>query len=163
MKNLNTKSLLVITLVFSSVFAMPIAVMGQDTEYNDQFVLDQFDEGIFDGFRNGFGALFGEHLGYGGKILGALFETLFLQGMNLSKFEMLNNVFVLSANRSHLIPGGTYDFDLQGDTEDIYLAPHEYNELIHNLKEEFSGIIFDVESAIIDKEEIFPCKKLIFE
>ena len=49
MKNLNTKSLLVITLVFSSVFAMPIAVMGQDKEYNDQFVFDQFDEGLFDG------------------------------------------------------------------------------------------------------------------
>jgi hypothetical protein len=130
MKNLNTKSLLVITLVFSSLFAMPIAAMGQETEYNDQFVLNQFDEGIFDGFRSGFGALFGNHLGYGGKILGTLFETLFLQGMNLTKFEMLDNVFVLSANRSHLIPGGTYNFALEDDTEDIYLAPHEYNELI---------------------------------
>ncbi|MFX0024753.1 MAG: hypothetical protein ACFE9S_20765, partial [Candidatus Hermodarchaeota archaeon] len=130
MKNLNTKSLLVITLVFSSLFAMPIAVMGQEKEYNDQFVLNQFDEGIFDSFRNGFGAIFGDHLGYGGKILGSLFETLFLQGLNLTKFEMLDNVFVISANRSHLIPGGTYNFNLEGDTEDIYFAPHEYNMII---------------------------------
>ncbi|MFX1389006.1 MAG: hypothetical protein ACFE9Z_02970 [Promethearchaeota archaeon] len=125
MKNLNTKSLLVLTIVCASVFAMPTVVMGQEKDYNDIFDINQFDEGIFDGFRGGFGALFGDHLGYGGKIIGSIFETLFLQGLNLSKHEMLGSTFVLSANRTHT-EQGTYDFVAEDDTMDIYIAPEDY-------------------------------------
>ena len=46
MKNLNTKSIMVITIVFSSVFTMPIAVMGQENEYNN--VLDRASEMLDD-------------------------------------------------------------------------------------------------------------------
>ncbi|MFX1593565.1 MAG: hypothetical protein ACFFCL_12815, partial [Promethearchaeota archaeon] len=130
MKNLNTKSLMVLTIFCTSFLAMPMAVLGQEKDYNDGFIFNQFDEGIFDAFRGGFGDIFGNHLGYGGKILGSLFETLFLQGLSLTKYEMLENVFVLSANRSHIIPGGVYRFEDENDTQDIYFAPDEYNALI---------------------------------
>jgi len=125
MKNLNTKAIMVITIVLTSVFTMPMVVMGDEKDYDDTFNLDQVEVGIFDGFRGGFGAIFGNHMGYGGKILGAIFETLFLQGLNLTKHEMLGNVFVLSANRTHY-ERGTYNFADEHDTQDIYFAPHEY-------------------------------------
>lgn len=123
MKNLNTKSLMVFAILLSSVVAMPMVAMGQEND--DPFNFDQVDVGIFDGFRGGFGAIFGDHLGYGGKILGSLFETLFLQGLNLTKHEMLGNVFVLSANRTSY-ERGTYNFDDEGDIRDIYVAPPDY-------------------------------------
>lgn len=125
MKNLNTKSLMVITIVFTSIIAMPMVVMGQEKDNDDVFKINQVDVGIFEGFRGGFGALFGNHLGYGGKILGSIFNTLFLQGLNLTSLEMLDNVFVLSANRTHY-KRGTYNFAAEGDVRDIYPVPHEY-------------------------------------
>ncbi|UCD01033.1 MAG: hypothetical protein JSV23_09125 [Promethearchaeota archaeon] len=128
MKNLNTKSLMVITIVFTSVLSMPMVVMGQEKDYDDIFNIDQVNVGIFEGFRGGFGAIFGNHLGYGGKILGSIFETLFLQGLNLTSHEMLDNVFVLSANRTHRIPMGKYNFAAENDSREIYFAPHEYND-----------------------------------
>ncbi|MFX1452173.1 MAG: hypothetical protein ACFFCM_15155 [Promethearchaeota archaeon] len=125
MKNLNTKSLLVVTILFTSVFALPAFAMAQEKDYDDVFNFDQMDVGIFEGFRGGFGAIFGDHLGYGGKILGKIFETLFLQGLNLSKHEMLGSTFVLSANRT-FHERGTYNFADEQDTRDIYLAPPNY-------------------------------------
>ena len=123
MKILNTKSLMVITIVLSSVFAMPMVAFGQETD--DPFNFDQVDEGIFEGFRRGFGAIFGDHLGYGGKILGSIFEALFLKDLNLSKYEMLGSTLVLSANRTHR-ERGTYNFDNEGDIRDIYVFPQKY-------------------------------------
>jgi hypothetical protein len=128
MKNLNTKSLMIITIVLSSVVAMPMVAVAQDKEYNDVFNFNQVDVGIFDGFRGGFGALFGNHLGYGGQILGSMFEALFLNDFNLSKFEMLGNTFVISVNRTFR-KHGTYNFDDEGNTLDIYPFPQEYVEM----------------------------------
>jgi hypothetical protein len=128
MKNLNTKSLLVVTIIFSSVFALPTLTMAQEKDYSDVFNFDQVNVGIFEGFRGGFGALFGDHLGYGGKILGSIFQTLFLQGLNLSKHEMLGSTFVLSANRTYH-ERGTYNFDAEQDNKDIYIAPQNYLNL----------------------------------
>jgi len=125
MKNLNTKSIMIITIVFSSVFTMPIAVMGQENEFNDVLDVNQIDVGIFQGFMGGFGGIFSNHLGYGGHILGSIFETIFLQGLNLSKHEMLGNTFVLSANRTHT-ERGTYNFESEFDQRDVYLAPMDY-------------------------------------
>ena len=72
MKNLNTKSLMVITIVIASVFTMPMAVMGQEKESNDTFNLDQVNAGLFTGFQGGFGAIFSNNLGYARQILGSV-------------------------------------------------------------------------------------------
>ena len=125
MKNLNTKSIMVITIVFSSVFTMPIAVMGQENEYNNVLNVNQLDVGLFQGFMGGFGGIFSNHLGYGGQILGSIFETIFLQGLNLSNYEMLGNTFVLSANRTQ-IERGTYNFANEFNQRDVYFAPMKY-------------------------------------
>ena len=154
MKNLNTKSLMVITIVFSSVLAMPMVAIGQEKDYDEIFNFDQADVGIFEGFRGGFGAIFGNYLGYGGKILASLFETLFLQGLNLTSHEMLDNIFVLSANRTHHIPMGTYNFTAENDTRDIYFAPHEYNDVIPSI----TGMLpTDVGHAycVVEKQGVF--------
>ncbi|MFX1574131.1 MAG: hypothetical protein ACFFB0_15410 [Promethearchaeota archaeon] len=130
MKNINTKSLMVCTILFVSIFTMPMLVVGQE---NDNAIdLDQFgggDIGIFEGFQGGIGGLF-SGLGYGGNMLGYLFQMLFLQGLNLSQHEMLDNVFVLSANTSHKIRQADYNFHNEGDDTEIVLAPPQYNKYI---------------------------------
>ena len=130
MKSINTKSLMIFTILFTSIIAMPMVVNGQQATPDNTFEFDQINVGIFDGFRGGFGALFGQHLGYGGKILESIFGMLFLQGLNLTSHEMLDNVFVLSANRTTHITGETYDFAVENDESEIYFAPHEYNNII---------------------------------
>ena len=133
MKNINTKSLMVSIIIFVSIFTMPMLVVGQENNTDDAIDLDQFvggGPGIFEGFQGGFGALFGQNLGYGGSILGYLFQMLFLQGLNLSKHEMLDNVFVLSANTTHRIQRAEYNFYNERDEREIVLAPPEYNEYI---------------------------------
>ncbi|MFX1431847.1 MAG: hypothetical protein ACFFCY_16900 [Promethearchaeota archaeon] len=155
MKNLNTKSLMVITIIFSSVFVMPMAVFGQEKDYDDVLDLNQVDVGIFEGFSGGFGALFGNHLGYGGRILGSIFEALFLNDFNLSKFEMLGSTFVLSVNRTFR-EYGTYNFDDELDTRDIYVFPQEYvdnpeNELITGVTSTNMGHAY----CIVDKHGEF--------
>ncbi len=126
MKRINTKSLMIFTILLASIVSMPMIVNGQQGTPDNTFGIDQFNFGIFDGFRGGFGALFGQHLGYGGKILESIFGMLFLQGLNLTSHEMLDNVFVLSANRTAHITG-VYDFAIENDETEIYFAPHEYN------------------------------------
>ena len=123
MKNLNTKSLMVITIVFTSVFAMPMVVMGQEEDIDNLIDFDQVDEGIFDGFRKGFGRIFGT-LGHMGDILGTLFSLLFFEGLNFSSHEMLENVFVLSANVTE-IESGTIDFGAM-ESRDYYYLPKDY-------------------------------------
>ncbi|MFX1325661.1 MAG: hypothetical protein ACFE8N_11940, partial [Promethearchaeota archaeon] len=56
-------------------------------------------------------------------------EVLFLQGLNLSARETLDNVFVLSANKTehHY---GTFDFTSEGVDSDIYFAPEDYNDML---------------------------------
>ncbi len=125
MKNLNTKSIMVISIVLASSFTMPIVAMGQENDNGDIFNIDQVDIGIFERFKGGFGAIFSDYLGYGGSILGSVFETLFLQGLNLTKYEILGSVFVLSANRTHH-EQGTYNFDDELDTRDEYIAHPDY-------------------------------------
>ncbi len=138
MKNINTKSLMVSTIIFVSIFTMPMLVVGQENNTDDAFDLDQFADGgpgIFEGFQGGFGGLFGG-LGYGGNMLGYLFQTMFLQGLNLSKHEMLDNVFVLSANTTHRVKRAEYNFYNERDEREIVLAPPVYNDLIENITKE---------------------------
>jgi len=133
MKSVNTKSLMVVTILFISIIATPMVVMG--AYVNDDNEINQFggiggiggDVGIFEGFQGGFGGLFGENLGYGGNILGSVFEMLFLQGLNLSAHEKLESVFVLSANRTHRIQGEIHRFN---NEREIVIAPPEYNRAV---------------------------------
>ena len=129
MKNINTKSLMVSTIIFVSIFTMPMLVVGQENNTDDFIDFDQVADGgagIFESFQGGFGGLFGG-LGYGGNMLGYLFQTLFLQGLNLSKHEMLDNVFVLSANTTVQREISSYSYE---NELELVLAPPEYNDLI---------------------------------
>ena len=147
MKNLNTKSLMVITIVLTSVFSMPMMALGEEKSLDDNLSVNQVDAGIFEGFRQGFGGIFGNHLGYGGKILETVFQMLMLQGMNLTSHEMLDNVFVLSANQSRRIPVGTHNFSTEGDERETYFAPFEYDLYMRNftnVKLNESGIAYCV-------------------
>jgi len=123
MKSINTKSLMIFTILLVSIASMPIMVNGQDITTDDVFDFDQVDVGIFDGFRGGFGALFG-NLGYAGGILGSIFNTLFLKGLNLSSHETLSNVYVLSANTTRTI-SGTKVFGPENEKE-YYFLPNDY-------------------------------------
>ena len=124
MKNLNTKAIMVITIVLTSVFTMPMMVMGEEKDYDDTINLDQVDAGIFDGFRGGFGGIFSNNLGYAGKILGSVFETLLLQGLDLGSHETLDNVYVLSANTTRTISGNK-TFTAENNKE-YYFLPNDY-------------------------------------
>ncbi|MFX1365604.1 MAG: hypothetical protein ACFFCE_06445 [Promethearchaeota archaeon] len=124
MKNLNMKSLMVITIVVTSVFTMPMAVLGQEKDYNNDLNLNQVDAGIFDGFRGGFGSIFSNNLGYAGQILGTVFEALLMQGLNLTKHEKMDSVYVLSANTTRTI-SGIKDFD-SGNNKEYYYLPNDY-------------------------------------
>ncbi|MFX0135646.1 MAG: hypothetical protein ACFFDN_18525 [Candidatus Hodarchaeota archaeon] len=122
MKNLNTKSLLVIMIVFSSFLGMPMVAMGQEGNLDDPIDFDQFGPELFSGFRKGFGGIFSA-LGHTGEILGTLFQLLFFEGLDFSQHEMLENVFALSANVTHT-ENGTIDFGA-GVTE-YYFLPEDY-------------------------------------
>ncbi|NVM36268.1 MAG: hypothetical protein HWN81_11790 [Candidatus Lokiarchaeota archaeon] len=124
MKNLNTKSLMVITIVITSIFTMPMAVMGQEKDYDDTFNLNQVDVGLFDGFRGGFGAIFSNNLGYAGQILGSVFEALLMQGLNLTKHEEMESVYILSANTTRTISGVRRYTSV--NNKDYYFLPNDY-------------------------------------
>ncbi|MFX1280403.1 MAG: hypothetical protein ACFFA3_13425 [Promethearchaeota archaeon] len=123
MKSINTKSLMIFTILFVSIGSMPLAVNGELNTTDDNYGFDQ-DVGIFDGFRGGFGALFGENLGYAGAILGTVFQTILLQGLDLNSHETLKNVYVLSANTTRHI-SGTKNFT--GTEKEYYYFPRDYN------------------------------------
>jgi len=124
MKNLNTKTIMVITIVLTSVFAMPAVAMGQEKDYDDTFNINQLDVGIFQGFLGGFGGIFRSNLGYAGEILGTIFETLLTQGLDLEKQEKLQSVYVLSANTTRTI-SGVRTFG-PGNDKEYYFLPNDY-------------------------------------
>ena len=76
MKRIDTKSLMVFTILFASIISMPMVVNGQQNTPDNTFEFDQIDVGIFQGFIGGFGGIFSNNLGYAGQILGTIFETL---------------------------------------------------------------------------------------
>ena len=124
MKRIDTKSLMVFTILFASIISMPMVVNGQLGTSDTTFELDQIDPGIFQGFRQGFGNLFSQNLGYAGRILGSIFEMLLLQGLNLSSHETLDNVYVLSANTTKRITGNvTFT---PANNKEYYFLPNDY-------------------------------------
>ncbi|KKK40848.1 MAG: hypothetical protein Lokiarch_47890 [Candidatus Lokiarchaeum sp. GC14_75] len=154
MKRNNTKTLMVFTILFASAISMPMVVSAQENANEDSFRANRVGVGLLQGFQGGFGALFGQNMGYGGKILESIFNLLFLQDWNLTAHEMLGNVFVLSVNRSVRITGETYNFADENDQREIYFAPHEYNDLIAPLTNNTLGN-FGHAYCIVEKEGEF--------
>ena len=154
MKNLNTKSLMVFTILFFSILSSPMIVMGQNKNRDDGINFDQIGPGVFQGFQGGFGAIFGDNLGYGGNILGTVFKMLFLQGLNLTAHEMLDNVFVLSANQTRTIQRNTYNFRNERDDREIVLAPPGYNRAIEAISNATGTDYGDAYCAIEKNGEI---------
>lgn len=108
MSKINTKSLMVLSIVSLSLISMPIMVMGAQNQ-DDSSPLQQPGPGFIQGFTGGFGNLFANPLlGKGGEILGTIFKLLFMQGLNFTHYEMLNNVFVLSATEEENTTGTRY-------------------------------------------------------
>jgi len=131
MKKVNTKTLMVLTLMVGSFIATPMMVAGYD--YDNDYTFDQL--GITDpsqvvmGFSGGLGSIF-RGLGYGGNLLGTVFEMLLMQTLtNFSAKETLPGVYVMSAveERSY---NATRNF---GDgVPEHYMVPYEYYEGLGN-------------------------------
>ncbi|MFO8020583.1 MAG: hypothetical protein R6U96_18315 [Promethearchaeia archaeon] len=124
MKKLNVKGLMIVVLFVSGLLAAPTFAMGQEED-------DTIEEdpaagaGMYDAFTGGFGNMFNT-LGYGGNLIGKVFQTLFMQGLTLEEQETLDNVFVLSANETQT-QNGTIDFE-DGESDRFYLPQNdEYN------------------------------------
>lgn len=119
MKKINYKGLMVLTIIVASAFAMPTYSKAQPSTSQ---VPDEIGLGQIRNFGAGFGSLLGG-LGYGGQLLGEVFATLFMQGLdNLSKFEVIENTFVMSASRERNITR-THEAN---NEEEIYYLPYEY-------------------------------------
>ena len=119
MKNINFKTLMVATLFIVSMIYFPLMVLGQD-EGDDVEESEQY--GAFEGFHGGFGGIFSENLGYGGNIIGSLFEMLLLDGVDLEEHETIDHTYVLSASKEEIYEG-SYDFEKEGDSMEIVYLP----------------------------------------
>lgn len=122
MKNVNFKALMVATLFIVSMIYFPLIAFGQGEEGDVDEDSEQY--GAFEGFHGGFGGIFRENMGYGGNILGTLFEMLLLDGVDLDEHEELESVYVLSATVDELYTGN-YSFEEQKDTEEIHYLSFE--------------------------------------
>jgi hypothetical protein len=126
MKNINTKALMVVVLFVASAVATPMMVSGYD--YEDDYIYDQFGitdpSGLISAFQGGFGSLF-SGFGYGGNLLGVVFEMLLMQTLtNFSQKQILPGVWEISASIED-----EYNFtrNYSGEHE-IYTIPYEYNQ-----------------------------------
>ena len=73
LKNTNPKTLMLIAILITSLIAFPTMVFAQ--EEGDGEGEDEDDQaGAFEGFHGGFGGVFSENMGYGGDLIGRLFE-----------------------------------------------------------------------------------------
>jgi len=108
MKILNLKPFLIATILIVSIFSMPIMALGQETREEEDY--EKSDEyGAFDNFHGGFGNIFSDNMGYGGELLGILFEMLLLDGVDLEEKETLESTYVLSASIEEVYEGN-YSF-----------------------------------------------------
>jgi hypothetical protein len=120
MKDINTKAIMVVSIIVLSAIAMPVMATAQPpggSEIGEREMI-----GMYRGFTGGFGGLFSA-LGYGGNLIGKIFEMLLMQGLDYGEHEVLENVFVLSANEDHTFTG-IHEF--KGRPE-IYILPRGYD------------------------------------
>ena len=128
MKKKNTKVFLVITIMVASFSVAPMMVAGYDYD-NDDYNLDQMGisgpEDLMHIF-GGLGSMFGR-IGYGGKILGRVFEMLLMDEIltDFSQNEVMPGVYVISAfSEEHY--NGTRHFG--NGTIEHYLPHYGYNQ-----------------------------------
>jgi len=123
MKKVSTKTLMVLTLMVASFAATPMMVVGDNYDF-DQAPGITDPEDLMEIF-GGFGSMFGG-LGYGGQIIGRVFDMLLMQTLtNFSQTEIIPGVYVLSAFSEETF-NGTRDFGT--GTYEYYLPTHEYNQ-----------------------------------
>ncbi|MBD3256237.1 MAG: hypothetical protein GF383_14155 [Candidatus Lokiarchaeota archaeon] len=123
---MNIKSIMVITFLVVSTISIPMMAYGQQQREED-FDEDEGQAGAFQDFRGGFGGVFSENMGYGGDLIGSLFEMLLLDGLDLEDHETLESVYVLSASKEEEY-SGNYDFEKEEDTVDIHYLPQRDEE-----------------------------------
>ena len=122
MKSVNFKALMVATFFIVSMIYFPLIAFGQEGEGDDEDYDESEQYGVFEDFHGGFGGIFRDNMGYGGNILGTLFEMLLLDGVDLEEHEELESVFVLSASKDDLYEGN-YSFVEEDDTQEIKYLP----------------------------------------
>ena len=124
MKNINTKALMVITLMLASFIAAPVMVSAKENDGELDFT-QVGGEGFIAGFESLLGGIFGG-MGQAGKLLGAVFSMLFAQTLeNFSGAEILDNVYALSASTIETYNGTKTFWD---HSFEIYPLPYEYNQ-----------------------------------
>ena len=122
MSKINAKALMFLSIFMSSIIAIPTMSMGLDTQNNIK-LSDDDERGLVEEFQGGFGKALGR-FGPGGKILGEVFNMLFLNAFkNIESSEMMNGVFVLNAYNEST--SYREDSVLNKET-DIYYLPEEY-------------------------------------
>ena len=127
MKNINTKSAMVITIIVASFIIAPVMVSAN--ENGEQLDFSQIGgisgEGIIGGFESLLGGMF-RGMGYAGNLLGAVFSMLFMQTLdNFSETEILDNVYALSASTVETVEGNRTFADL---SVEINTLPFDYNQ-----------------------------------
>ena len=119
MRKFNLKTLILIIIFVVSVISIPAIVFGQEDDDLDE---DEGSAGAFQDFHGGFGGIFSENMGYGGDMIGQLFEVLLLDGIDFNDNEAGEGIYVLSATDTEVYTG-EYDFVKEGDTEEIHYLP----------------------------------------
>jgi hypothetical protein len=126
MKKISFKSVMVLTLLVASVMATPAMVSGY--EHDDGIDFNQMDIASPEMLLGAFGALGGVFggMGYGGEILGSVFEMLFMQTLtNFTNKEIIPGVYVLSAFSEEIVNGTKH---YGSDSYEYYLPPGEYDQ-----------------------------------
>ncbi|TFG01525.1 MAG: DUF4148 domain-containing protein, partial [Promethearchaeota archaeon] len=127
MKRINFKALMVATVLIATMLSMPIMAFAQENgDGGEDDVEDTEQYGAFENFHGGFGGIFRDNMGYGGDLIGSLFEMLLLDGLDLENHEELENVYVLSASKEEDYVGN-YSFAENYDTQEIHYLPF-FNE-----------------------------------
>jgi hypothetical protein len=130
MKKINVKSVMIFTLLIASAVATPVMATGYGND-DDSYEFDQISgisspDQLLSVF-GGFGSMF-SGLGYGGQILGQVFEMLLMQTLsNFSESEIMPGVYALSAFQEKTI-NGTRNFSQYGPTYEYYMPPRDYNQ-----------------------------------
>jgi hypothetical protein len=126
MKKINFKSVMVITLLVASVMATPTMVAGY--EHDDSIDFKQMNIGTPEALASAFGSIGGifGSLGYGGNIIGRVFEMLLMQTLtNFTNQEVLPGVYQLSAFSEDTYSGTKHYGSGQSE---YYLPPGNYDQ-----------------------------------
>ncbi|MHA1252692.1 MAG: hypothetical protein ACTSRP_22080 [Candidatus Helarchaeota archaeon] len=119
MKKLSIKGIMVLTLFLASVLAMPIMAFAQEDYSEDEDNSGGSPIADPDGFGD---ALMG--FGVGGELIGLIFKALFQQSTELDEHQMLDGVYVLSAE-NHKTYNGSHDFATDGGAFEYHILPEQ--------------------------------------